>query len=308
MPINGQAIKQDFLVIRDDPKTQNESFAAPENQDCCFILPALAEKVYTSPLKNDRHSWIQWYNQAFTEAKMTLQKVEGGEYIDVADLEDSTYGTNFEYGFYETIYDEKAIGYLIDWRKVLLEEGEGDYRIKSTGKQVIGDDVVTYSFEFCLKEFTPNRADKTVRLTWYKNGNTGSLTNDARKVDYGTLNWLNEIRLPNAYFGDDKSETEDEYTKYQPGNMVWLQQTQVEDYTLGIGLIPNMLHRFLKIDAFHSDEIYVTDYNLNNDTTHINRKVIWQSSYEPRRHRGSQLSSVTVTFKQADQNLNVKRS
>ncbi|MEG7750688.1 hypothetical protein U2087_15695, partial [Listeria monocytogenes] len=63
---------------------------------------------------------------------MTLQKNESGSYVDVDDLDSSTYGTFYEFGFFVNKYGESAIGYLIEWQKVLTVEGEGDYRVKIT--------------------------------------------------------------------------------------------------------------------------------------------------------------------------------
>lgn len=308
MPINGQAQVQVFYVIRDDPKKANPSLANPENSDCCFELPALAQYTPTDPIYNDKHSWIQFYSEAFATANLKLQKHNGSEFVDIASLVDNTYGKFFEYGFYETIYDEKAIGYLIEWTKVLNEKGEGDYRLKSAGVQVAGADVLNYSFEFCLREYTNDRADETIRMEWYKNGNSGSLTDDKRKLDYGILNWYNAIRLPDAYFGDDRSDFEDRYVKYQNGQMTWLQLNQIEEFSLRIGLIPNYLHRFIKIDVLQSGDIFLTDYNKNNATPHVNKKVIPSSDYSPRWATGTMLAPVDLKFKQGIQNLTVNRS
>jgi hypothetical protein len=306
--VNGQAIKQDFLVIRNNPLVSNPSFAIPENSDCCFELLALAETTFTDKLKNDKHSWIQWYDKgAFTTAKLTLQKWNGSDFADVADLEDDTYGTNFPFAFYETIYDENAIGYLVDWQKVLTEEGEGNYRLKSTGVQVAGPDVLNYSFEFCLHVFTPYRADKSIRFEWYKNGNQGSLSDDERRVDYGHNNWYNSIRL-RGYFGDDTSEQETSFVKYHNGNEVWTGREQFENYTLKLNGLPVGVHRFIKFDALPSDNVYITDYNLNNATPHIMRKVIWDSSYEPKWTRGTMLAMVDITLRQGTQNHTLHRS
>ena len=119
MAINGQAIKQDFLILA-KPTVPEIAITDKSGNDngCCFILPALAELSITSYLKNDKHSVIRFFGQLFTEATMTLQKNEGGVYVDVDDLDSSTYGTFYEFGFFVNKYGESAIGYLIDWQKV----------------------------------------------------------------------------------------------------------------------------------------------------------------------------------------------
>lgn len=300
--MNGQAIKQDFFVIRNNPLVQNPTFLNPENNDCCFELLALAEISITDPLKNDKYSWLQWFDKgAFTGAVLTLQKWDGSDFADVSDLIDDTYGTNYEFGFFETIYDENAIGYLVDWQRVLAEEGEGNYRLKSTGTLVGSGTVENYSFEFCLHVFTQDRADKSVRLEWTKNGNQGSLFDDARRVDYGQNNWYNSARLK-GYFGDDDSDQETTFVKYQNGNEVWTTRSITENYTLKLSPVPIGVHRFIQYDALPSDEVYITDYNLNNATPHIKRKVIWDTGYKPEWKRGTMLAKVDITFKQGIQN------
>ena len=74
MAINGQAIKQDFLILA-KPTLPEVAITDKTGNDngCCFILPALAELSITSDLKNDKHSVIRFFGQLFTSAEMTLQ-------------------------------------------------------------------------------------------------------------------------------------------------------------------------------------------------------------------------------------------
>jgi len=311
MPLNGQAIRQQFKVIRFNPKPATPLNVSAENQDCCFFLPALAEadNANTSQFKNDKHSFYQVYCQAFTNVVFKLQKsTSGQDYQDVATLNDNTYGINYPFGFFVTMYGENAICYTLDFAKILFEEGEADYRIKAVATPLIGSDpVLSYSFEFCLKTYTDDRANRTVRLEWYKSGNSGAIDDDTKKTDYGTLDLFNQIRLPSAMFGFDEGTFEREFVKYQNGNKIWTRDVQIEEYTLKVDPIPNYLHRFLRIDALQSDDIYITDFNLNNPTQHVNRKVIPNANYSAQWNTYTKNASVELKFQQAIQNLIHKR-
>ena len=272
--MNGTVNKQDFTIIRNNPNETTSIITSSSNGECCFILPALAElTTKTNDLFNDKHSVIWWFDNGFTTAILKLQKLVNGTYTDVATLNNTTYGNNFAFGFYQTIYAEKSIGYLLDWFLVLNNLGEGDYRIKCNATQIDTTIKSYYSFEFCLKKYTESRANKTTRLDWYKNGNSGSLTNDTRKVDYGILNYFNSIRLPKSYFGKTQYKQEKNYTKYQNGQNVWIKDSFDIDYTLQINQIPTWLSDFISLDANVNSEMYITDYNIQNEYRYTKKAI-----------------------------------
>lgn len=303
----GEAIKEVFTIIAN--KGTSRSTPAPIYSDvktineCCFEMPVLAELSFTNELFNDEHGPIFFWNNSFSGAVMKLQMLIGGIFTDVDTLNNSSYGTAYPFGFFTNMYDENAIGYHLKWANVLGAFGSGKYRVKCTGTQIAGDPVILYSLDFCLKKYTPERADKSVRLSWWTNGNLGDKDNDRTKLDFGTINWFNQIRLPNSKFGNDTSTFERTYIKYQSGKEIWTKDTQIEEYLLRTGRFNNDLHRYIKIVILQADEISVTDYNIENAVKHQNRFVIPNSNYEPKWVDGSMFSSVEVKFQQAYQNL-----
>lgn len=305
----GQAWKTDFLVISSNPKSLTPVTLAQVERpnECCFGLPALAETVFTSEYNNDEHSMISFLNNEFTNGQMYLQRFDAGVWSNVVGLTDDTYGTNFAYGFFETMYEEKAIGYLLDWAKVLTLQGEGRYRLRMFGILIDATFVNQYSLDFCLQEYKPHLADYSVRIDWYLNGNIGSLLSDERKEDYGTLDWFNQIRLPDSIFGNDKSAFERNFTRYDTGKKIWTQDNQVESYLLRISPVPNEIHRTLKINMLQADDIVITDYNSTNPTKHSKKSVIPTSDWEPNWVDGVEKASVEVEFQQAFENLQHKR-
>jgi hypothetical protein len=308
----GEAIKEDFLIIKSkviSPRSVGNVVYDAENPvpECCFELTVLAELVYTSAYFNDKTAFSFDWNNGFSTAVMVLQKSVNGSWVNKATLTDYALGTYYAFGFYTTIYSEKKIGFLLDWASVLSGFDEGIYRVKCTGTPIIGDPVIVYSPNYSLLKYTTHRADATVRIEWWKNGNAGNQYDDSLKTDFGTLNWYNQIRLYDSKFGNDTSTFERTYIKYQNGKKTWTNDQQIEEYVLKTGRFNNELHRFIKIDILQADEIRVTDYNSENANEHIDRWVIPSSNYEPRWLDGSKFAPVEVKFQQLYQNHEHKR-
>jgi hypothetical protein len=324
---NGQCIKQDFTIISRTVVPETVPTSAFSLSECCFILPALASFDDNAKFKNDKHSVIWFFNELAdaSQTKLYLQKQIGGLYPDEItnfgyEITDDTIGTynslgTIDFGYenqtspnFKNKYGERAIGLEIDWQKVLKDEGEngfgeGDYRILCKS-----GDLKQYSFEFCLLQWTAPRADETVVAEWWRNGSLGSRESDEKLEDYHIMNRYNRLRLPNAMFGLDTSTYESESVKYQSGKKVWLTDSHIEEYTLELFGLPYELHRFIEVDLLHGDTIQFTDFNINNPTKHVERKVIRTSNYEPKWVKGSSFAPVEVKFQQAIQNFTHNRS
>lgn len=305
----GQSISQKFYIIRDSPTLPAPLSLTSNLAGCCFELPVLAETSPTNDLYNDFTGFVLFWNNAFSTATLILQKSVSGTWTDTATLNVDTWGTAYTFGFWTDIYGQNAIGYKLDWDLVLAAFGEGSYRIKSVGTPLFGAVTQTqYSFEYCLKTYTEQRANETVRIDFKQNGIIGDRDSDYIKRDFGILDWENSIRLPDSMFGNDSSPShEKEYVKYQNGSMIWLSDNQVEEYILRTGRLPNFLHKFIKIDVLQADEIKVTDYNLNNPTKHTEKDVVWSGNYEPTWTNGNLYAPVEIRLQQAYQNFNKKR-
>jgi len=311
MPIvNGTAIKQKFSIIQDDPdlKSLVDVQQVDATNACCFKLPALAQLVPDDDFKNDNHFEIFFWNNAYTSSLMFLQVFENGAWSDKVALTDNTLGTFYDYGFYFTMYNENSTAFLIDWSLVLNAYSAGNYRLRCEGTKIDASTVDKYSLDFCLKEYTGDRADETVRISYWYNGNKGDISDDKRRRDYGSLDLFSQIRLPECIFGNDISpEHEKAFTKYETGQMVETTDDQAEEYTLRTGLMTTELHRYLKINILQGGAVSITDYNRRNPTPHSNKFVEWTGPYEPTYTDGVLKSFVEVTFIQSYQNFNHKR-
>jgi hypothetical protein len=310
--LNGVAIKQDFRIIRNGPaKSLSPSdILTPisASGECCVTsLIALAEDISTSPFYNDSHGFTFDWNNNFVSATMFLQKFTDGAWADSVELTDNTYGTMYDFGHYFTNYDENKIGYLIDWALVKGAFGEGNYRVKSIGTTMTATTVDKFSLEFELMAYTADRADRSVRVEWWLNGNLGDQTNDLIKRDFGTLNWYNQVRIKDSKFGWDENDVTREFVKYQPGNKVWTKNSVVESYTLKCPRLTNEVRRFFAYDILQGDEIRITDFNVDNATEHVNRYVIPSGGMKPNYVDGSNIASVEFKFDQMYQNNEHKR-
>ena len=300
--MNGQAIKQDFYLLRTFGAENMDLL--PARPECCFELPALAELSFTSKYKNDKHSVIWFFGELFPTAKIYIQKKVSGVYVDT-ELTNDDYGMMHPFGFYINKFNEKAIGYQIDWAKVLAVKGEGAYRFKGVGTPSIGDPVEYFSFEFRLQIYMNQRAKGTVRAEWYRNGILGAKENDQRIDDFDDLNYFNQIRLPKSIFGLETSSFEREGVKYQNGSNIWTKDRQIEELTWQIRMMPEPVHRFLRIDMMQSGRVVITDYNYHydNPTKHIDTEVIPNSEYAPVWKQGVMQAPVTLKFNKYYQNL-----
>lgn len=311
----GEAIKEDFILIKNDPAEELIELDLPKSTliDCCFSLPVLAKLTGGDRFTNDQSSVIYFYDQGITTASLNLQKWNGSNWVQVAALVDDTYGTNYPFGFAENQEGEKLLGYLIDWQKVLNEEGEGSYRIQTEETPIVGSTVNRYSFDWCLQTYTNLRADKTVRFDWFNTGVIGDLNDDKKVRDFGKLangnsyKWFNSLRMPDALFGNNTSSFEREFVRYQSGAETWIKDEQVESYQLITGYYPEYLHKFIKVDLIQSDELFVTNYFSNANSQHRERAVVPSSDYAPNWSYNSKFASVEVTFEQKYQNQFHKR-
>lgn len=300
--MNGQAIKQDFYILNTTgqpggPMIENKSL------ECCFELPALAETTFTDERKNDRHSVIRFFGELFPDAKIYIQKRTAGVWNDVEELIDDTYGKFYEFGFYTNKFDEKAIGYQIEWSKVLAISGKGVYRFRVEGTPAIGDPVEYLSFEFKVMKYTDERAEESVYAFWNRNGINGSRESDIRVDDYSDLDWFNAIRIPRSTFGYWTAANESDFVKYQNGAMTWLKDEDVEELTWFVIAMPEPVHKFLRVDMMQSGKITITDYNSTNPTPYRDKEVVRSSSYAPEWVQGVLFANVTLTFNPYIQNF-----
>jgi hypothetical protein len=304
--MNGEEIRDTFYVLKMAPPGDPVELDIPTatTRDCPFCLSALASSSDSDPFKNDSRSFLFKFSELVTASTMTLQKKVDGVYEDVATLEDDILGTYFPLSFIVDEKNRQYIGYLLDWRLVLLAHGTGFYRLETVETNIFGD-YTQHSDEYCLLEYTPYRADGTVKIETTTSNLRGDINDPTDIVAFGS-GWYQSTRLC-GMFGFDTSDYVEERTEYYNGQQKWVKDEQTVKYVLKLRPIPAELHNFVKTDILQADEIIVTDYNKNNPNRHIQQYVNRNGNYEPAWKPKTKLAGVEVNFKSAFNNLRKKQ-
>lgn len=304
MAQDGEAIFDLFFLIPEDPLKTPASIDLPTSRlrECCsaFSLRALADLTTTDPFKNDVAGFLWWFNDVVSSAVLKLFKydINVSDYIEIAVLNSTNYGTNYSYGFFVNDNAEKFVGYQLEWKKALTLHGEGSYKVKCEVTSSIGGNITLESPEYCLKHYSPERADGTVKIEYYLNNILGISSDDYKTKDLGSLNWYNSIRVP-GYFGFNTSSYESDYIQYNNGQRVWVEDEQEPEFTLKLKPVAQYVHETMRTDILQADRILITDYNSKNPGSFIQKPVIKNSNYEPEwMPLKSKLAPVTVKFKQ----------
>jgi len=303
MPL-GEEIKDDFIILKENPVATVDSLDIPASavKECPFDLIVLADDS-GSEFSNDKSSVLFRYNAAVASIEMRLQQKQGSVWVDVDVLDNNDVGEFFSLGF---IIDEKNrnyIGYLIHWARVLAIHGAGTYRVKTFETTILGTGNKTTQ-EWCLKEYTPERAEGTVKLEIITNSVRGDIDDETDFIDFGDVNWYNSYRLC-GMFGFDTSDYVEEHTIFQNGSKQYVRDEQTPKYKLKLKRLPGWLHNIIKTDILQADEIDITDYNKNNPNTHIQRPVRRNGNYEPQwdERKRSKLAPVEIQFENRFDNL-----
>jgi hypothetical protein len=280
-----------------------EPIIPSKDMNCCsdFVWRVLADANSNDEFKNDKNTFYWWFNaESITFADLTLVNNLGDEYL----LNSNTdYGTPKDYGFYTNAQNEVFVGYEIDWKKVIDNLGEAIYYIKCDTETIFGDKITLYSRNYCLKQYSADRADKTVRVEYWLNGILGISENDSKIKDFGELNIYNSHRF-DGYFIYSESQYKDDYIIYNNGQRKYVEDEQEPEYTLSLKPIPAFKHDILRTDILQADEIQITDYNSRNIQEYIKKKVKKSGSYNPKYYpMQSKLASVELKFKQEFNNL-----
>ena len=267
------------------------TFADPDSNDCCFVLSAFADDFSSDPLKNDFWRFHKGYEISTTDVDMLLIKPFDSSFTPIA-LTDDTYGTFYSFGYFVDGDGRSYISYELDFKKVLTVLGAGTYQIKTVETMIVGDDLNTLDFAFCVAQYTAKRADKTVRLQFLNTGTITDRYNEGETVSFPTA-FNSQIRV-NGFFGKDNSEYVVERTKYNNKKLIDISNKRVPKYSLSVRQVPQDVHDFISINVLQAGQIEVTDYNKNNSKRHINTAVSNPGAYNPEDNEINLLKSATV--------------
>lgn len=299
-------------VVEPSALTTRTSVPAFKLKECCFSLPALANLVGSDYYENDQHTIYGKYDTNFYSlVTILIEKYVNGIWTQQEEVLGNTSGTSYNYGLYTSSdFTQRYVAFIADWQKILNNYGEGSYRFRF--KEIdfaLNTTYSVYPFEFCLRGYTEDRANGTTRFDFTLKGYSGNWVDDTDTWDFTRFpnGLFNQIRLPDSFFGYNKSSYEREYIRYSNGQQQWLQDEQIEGYSWNSGHYPAELHDFLKTNMIQADELSVTDYNSNNPNIIKDKQIKPDSNYEPEWQYNNKRAFVNLDFVQEYQNRRKRR-
>lgn len=282
----GEVITQDVLYIDADVEFDDTPIIQG-NQKCCPLRwLVLATNDNTNPLYNDFSSPIKFFPIVFTPT-MVLQKCEGGVFVDKATLNDNTYGTAYDLRIKDNI---KPYGHTIDWQLVLPVFGVGVYRVKFdyTFANIFSD-------EYQLKIYSEEWANRTVRFETTRNRRIGSI-NQKQMLDFKDLNWVDQYRYEEAFFGRRKASLTQESNRLNGGKKDYYLRESDHTFSLELRYLQQFQLKRIFWDLAQNDITKVTDYNDDNIERFEDIEVKLNSEIEPRYHPTTKFQSVDLEF------------
>lgn len=303
--MSNRVLKEFFTLIPTSaiPIVEVPDIPASQTQCCSdFVLKVLADDS-GEDLNNDRSGFLWWFNDTINSASLVLQQFISGVWTDVETLSGANdFGTSYDYEFYVNDAGESFIGYQLNWADVLADKGEAMFRVKCVAVDFASVNNYLYSPVYCLKTYTAERANGTIRVEYYLSGSLGINENDEAVRDLGSLNWYNSFRLP-GYFGFNTSTYEETRIQYQNGERLFVTDDQEPEFTMKLKPVPYFIHEYMRTDVMMSDNIEITDYNSKNPINLVRKKVFKNSGYAPQwKPLQSKLAGVEVKFKQTFNN------
>jgi len=306
-PTRGDVQTDTFFVIDENPdKTiAGPDFAVSEVKDCPFILPLFGDIADIDNFKNDRTGFFRAYDpNIITSVDIVLQKCVNDVFVDVVTFIDNKYGTFSSLGTFQADGLDYTSMYM-DWRQVLIDPdglgtlGEGKYRLKTIEVNTLAsvDDQNQFSFRYKLQNFSAERANGTILFETNTSRILGDHTDQKKTVTFPP-GWLDAIRLF-GWFGENTSEYEEERIRLEDGELIDIQDDQIENYLFESDRIPALVHNYVKTRVNQANIIEVTDYNADNANCHIQTQVVRTGDYSPRWIKKSKLAGVKVEFKSA---------
>lgn len=300
--MNGTEIRETFYLLATGAPPDKVVLDIPDSTvaDCKICFNVLANRGGINHFKDDKRSFLLKFSTLTTAAVLTLQKKTGGIFIDVQTLNDNSLGEFYSLGFIVDTKQRQYTGYVLYWRNVLLAYDSGMYRVKTEDNNLFGV-FERFSDEYCLLEYTPARANGTVKIETTTSKLRGDINDVTDTIDFGN-GWYQSTRLC-GIFGFDNSDYTEERTEYRNGQQKWVKDEQILKYTLKVLPISAEMHNFVKTDILQADEILITDYNKNNPNTHIQVNVNRDGNYSPKWQPKTKLAMVDINFKSAFNNL-----
>lgn len=283
--------------------------------DRYFQLPVFASNQCSDSYHNDVNSWFFQYSGTYnpiSNGDFKLQQLINGVWTTIATLNNTTYGTPFYVG---TTCKNNYGGFTIKWNSVLNAFGEGIYRFYVSGSY--NGTISAYCFfspPFCLKTFDCNLTNGTVKFETNSCGGTfGSVTSQGdswsicckplssntivnnsctpKPLQAGQtapLPYNDSIRFP-GYFGRELADYQETFIKLGTGVIQTTREEAIKAFTLDSDLLPFWFHQRFYSYGLMADNVYVSDYNLNNPNYNYKHFSVKRDSSYPIKYDNNSL-------------------
>ena len=247
---------------------------------CCFNNLTLAGGA--EPFQNDITSVLFKVFDQIDTLEFFLDKDGTGE---VAALNDNTLGEFSPIGSLPT--QPLLIGFKLEWAKVLIAHGEGNYKIRTERSLLTGTDTII-SINYNLKTFSTALADTTIWIEWIQNGEI------IDGLDYTGTQWFQAIRLP-GFFGNRQDELDEDLFKNSNHDTIQIKSELLFNFPTEIGPIPSCIGDFLP-NLIQANIIQITDYNIENSDYLLQQKSVKVQEIGETRYLKQRLEVHNLTF------------
>jgi len=225
-------------------------------KECCYVNLVLADLSNSDDFYNDYTS--VYFKRQTPNDTVTYELV--GQSTGTITLINGTHGVGLDFGGSE----QPDLSYFrVEWRKILSLIGEDVFVIKKTIN--IGGIPVApiLSNSYDLKSYSTALADNTVRVDARMDGKL--LRAD---VDFRGTGYKNSLRLQ-GYFGDRQNKWKQDNVVFSKKNATQYYSNQITmsndyEYTFQAYQIPECIGRYLNEEILFGNELFVSDYNVNN--------------------------------------------
>ena len=228
---------------------------------CDFIQCKYSEKVFAFGggewWKNDKSEFL--FKRLVGTDTIDIELWKDGVKVD--DLNDGSNGI-FYNGFASGSSEQQLyVGYLVEWEKVLLLHGVGEYQIKAN-LNIVGSATTYESRLFNLCVYSDIAAHQTVRFESYQDGNI-----IGGQFDFTGLNWYQSMRLPGTFGNPTPIYENTRYTTSNPQRKIrQIKDKMSTEYFLKTKKIGWETVQSLIYNGMLANELLFTDYNIKAET------------------------------------------
>jgi hypothetical protein len=248
-----RTISRAIKVQLPQPEPPDRGFA-----ECCYSNLVFGDVGDTDPYRNDFSS-VFFQRQTPTDT-VTYEIIPASTGVPVA-LVDGTHGVLYDFDPLNTNPDLSY--FKVEWRKILSVIGEDVFTIRKavTIAGVGPTNIDSNSFD--LKPFSVARANGTVRIDSKQDG-----TLERINVNFKNSGYETSLRVQ-GFFGNAKDAIEKDVVVFSSKKGMRYYEDQITmsndpDYIFQANNIPECISRELRKFVIFANEIFISDYNLNN--------------------------------------------